>query len=476
MEARVLTANDLPEIIQGGMGAAVSSWRLARAVAQRGQLGVVSGVALDLVLARRLQDGDVDVLRALSHFPNQEMAQRAVSRLYREGGRPEGTPYVPLPHLTVHPHRATLELVVLGGFAEVFLAKEGHDGLIGINCLEKIQLSTPGTLLGAMIAGVDAVLMGAGIPREIPRTLDTLARGEIVHFPIDVDGADSTSFTLDVDPREVVGPHLPPLNRPPFLAIVSAHVLAQFLARDAEVRPDGFVVEAPPAGGHNAPPRKTVIDEDGEMIFGPRDEPDLAKIAAIGLPFWLAGAAGTPQALVDARAAGAKGVQVGTDFALSTDSGLDPDIRATLIARLVDRSLHVKTDPLASPTGFPFKVAQLQDTLADPEVYAARPRLCDLGFLRTPYLKDADTVGYRCASEPEHMYVKKGGTIEDTVGRQCICNGLVAAVGMGQTRKDGYSEFPIVTLGSDGEGPRQLAALYPDGWTAQQVVDWLLTG
>ena len=27
--------------------------------------------------------------------------------------------------------------------------------------------------------------------------------------------------------------------------------------------------------------------------------------------------------------------------------------------------------------------------------------------------------------------VKKGGTIEDTVGRQCICNGLVAAVGLG---------------------------------------------
>jgi NAD(P)H-dependent flavin oxidoreductase YrpB (nitropropane dioxygenase family) len=472
----VLTADALPPIIQGGMGAAVSSWRLASAVARRGQLGVVSGVALDLVLARRLQDGDPDVLRALSHFPNQEIAERAITRLFREGGKAPGTPYVPLPHLTVHPHRASMELVVLGGFAEVFLAKDGHDGLVGINCLEKIQLSTPGTLLGAMIAGVDAVLMGAGIPREIPRALDTLARGEMLHFPVDVEGADSGRFTLDLDPRELIGADLPPLNRPPFLAIVSAHVLAQFLARDEQVRPDGFVVEAPPAGGHNAPPRKTVIDEDGEMIFGPRDEPDLAKIAAIGLPFWLAGAAGTPQALVDAHAAGAKGVQVGTDFALSQDSGLDEGIRRTLISRIVDRTLHVKTDPLASPTGFPFKVAQLAGTLSDTAVYAARPRLCDLGFLRTPYLKDADTVGYKCASEPEHMYVKKGGTIEDTVGRQCICNGLVTAVGMGQTRKDGYSENPIVTLGSDGEGPRQLAALYPNGWTAQQVVDWLLTG
>ena len=35
-----------PTIIQGGMGAAISNWRLARAVAKEGQLGVVSGTAL----------------------------------------------------------------------------------------------------------------------------------------------------------------------------------------------------------------------------------------------------------------------------------------------------------------------------------------------------------------------------------------------------------------------------------------------
>ena len=33
----------LPTIIQGGMGVAVSNWRLARAVARAGQLGVVYG-------------------------------------------------------------------------------------------------------------------------------------------------------------------------------------------------------------------------------------------------------------------------------------------------------------------------------------------------------------------------------------------------------------------------------------------------
>ena len=38
--------NNSPLIIQGGMGAGVSNWRLARAVSEQGQLGVVSGIAL----------------------------------------------------------------------------------------------------------------------------------------------------------------------------------------------------------------------------------------------------------------------------------------------------------------------------------------------------------------------------------------------------------------------------------------------
>ena len=473
----MLTATDLPPIIQGGMGVAVSSWPLASTVSRTGQLGVVSGVALDLVLCRRLQDGDPGghARRALSHFPNQEMADRALKRFYREGGRAPGVPYSPIAHLTLKPNRATQELIVLGGFVEVWLAKEGHDGLIGINCLEKIQMSTPATLLGAMIAGIDVVLMGAGVPREIPRLLDALAAEQPIAFPIDVEGADAGQFTLDIDSRDLVGPGLPPLTRPVFLAIVSAHVLAAFLARDEDIRPDGFVVEASPAGGHNAPPRRPVIDERGEMLFGPRDEPDLAKIAAVGLPFWLAGAAGTPAALREALAMGANGVQVGTAFALSLDSGLNAEIRSELIEGVRDGSLHVRTDPLASPTGFPFKVAEIAGTLSDDAVYESRPRLCDLGFLRTPYLREGDDVGYRCAAEPEHMYVKKDGDIENTVGRKCICNGLSATVNLGQTRKDGYVEQPIVTLGADAEGPRLLMDAYPDGWTASQVVDWLLT-
>ena len=85
-------ARALPTIIQGGMGVAISSWHLASAVARRGQLGVVSGTALDLVLARRLEDGDVDgsARHAMAAFPVQGVVERVLARYLRLGGRPIG--------------------------------------------------------------------------------------------------------------------------------------------------------------------------------------------------------------------------------------------------------------------------------------------------------------------------------------------------------------------------------------------------
>ncbi|MFI1454905.1 hypothetical protein [Streptomyces roseus] len=69
-------------------------------------------------------------------------------------------------------------LTVLGNFAEVWLAKEGHDGVVGVNCLEKIQLATAPAMFGAILAGVDHVLVGAGVPGQIPALADRLARCE----------------------------------------------------------------------------------------------------------------------------------------------------------------------------------------------------------------------------------------------------------------------------------------------------------
>lgn len=464
-----------PAIIQGGMGVAVSGWRLAREVSRAGHLGVVSGTAMDAVLARRLQDGDPGghYRRALAHFPSPAMAERVLARYFVEGGRDAATPYTPVPKLTLSTSRAGQELVVVGNFAEVWLAREGHEGVVGINFLEKIQMATPTAALGAMLAGVDYVLMGAGIPREVPQLLRALAAGKVGRVPVDVAGG-TVQRHVEVDPGALLGGDLPPLTRPDFLAIVSLDQLASYLHRDPEIRPDGFVVERPPAGGHSAPPRgRMQLDEHGEPVYGPRDEADLTKMAAIGLPFWMAGAYGTPDQVAAAVAAGAVGVQVGTIFALSVDSGITDAVRAPVLDRLRSGTLAVRNDPRASPTGFPFKVTTLEGTASEPEVYETRTRLCDLSYLRQPYERADGSVGFRCAAEPVHMFVKKGGAVEDTVGRKCLCNGLTATIGMGQHRKDGYDEHPIVTLGEDLDGARELIARHPGGWTATQALAYL---
>ncbi len=462
-------------IIQGGMGVGVSSWQLARAVAQCGHLGVVSGVALDVVLARRLQDGDPggDVRRALETFPDQDMAARALATYWVPAGRRPDEPYRPVPRLALRQTRAAQELMVLGNYVEVWLAKEGHDGIVGINYLEKIQLATPAAALGAMLADVDVVLMGAGVPREIPRLLDDLAAGRSAGIPVEVHGAEEPA-RVEVVPTEILGVAPPALRRPAFLAIISATILATYLARDSATRPDGFVVEGALAGGHSAPPRgRLVLDERGEPVYGPRDEVDLAAIAALGLPFWVAGGSGTPEGLAAAQEAGALGIQVGTLFALAEESGLREDLRERLLESLRDDSLQVRNDVRASSTGFPFKVADLDGTAADPDVHEARPRLCDLGYLRTLFQTESGGVGYRCPGEPVEVHVRKGGDVADTEGRACLCNALTANVGLGQTRKDGYSEPPLITLGADLGGPRRLLQRHPQGWSAAQVLAWL---
>ena len=240
------------------MGVAVSGWTLARAVSQLGQLGVVSGTALALVLARRLQLGDPGghLGRALDHFPFPEIAARVRSNYFKPGGKLPGAPFKSIPMPTLRSRRELVELIVVANFVEVFLAKEGHSGKVGINYLEKIQLPALPSLFGAMLAGVDYVVMGAGIPRAIPGVLDRFAEGASATLRVDVAGiASGEEFHCTFDPRTFCGTTPPQLNRPQFLGIIGSAVLAMTLARKSSGRVDGFVVEGPTAGGHNAPPR-----------------------------------------------------------------------------------------------------------------------------------------------------------------------------------------------------------------------------
>lgn len=369
---------------------------------------------------------------------------------------------------------ALTELTVAANFVEVFLAKAGHTGVVGINLLEKIQFPTLPSLYGAMLAGVDYVLMGAGIPRAIPGALDRLAAGEPAELRIEVEGAlPGEEFAARFDPRAFWGGQPPSLRRPQFLAIVASATLAMTLARKSTGRVDGFVVEGDVAGGHNAPPRGPLqLTPGGEPIYGPRDVPDLPKIKELGLPFWLAGSYARPEKLAEALRLGATGIQVGTVFAFCDESGIEPEIKRRVIAAGRAGTAGVFTDPVASPTGFPFKVAAVPGTLSDPDVYAARERICDLGYLRHAYRKADGSVGYRCASEPVDDYVRKGGNAADTVGRKCLCNGLPATVGLGQWR-GGVPEPALVTAGDEVSDLARLVQAGEERYAAADVVHYL---
>ena len=227
------------------------------------------------------------------------------------------------------------------------------------------------------------------------------------------------------------------------------------------------------AGGHNAPPRRL---QDTETGYGPLDEPNIAKIRDVGLPFWMAGGRATPASAQEAIELGAEGVQVGSLFALSNESGLLPEYREQMLDAARNGNLRVRTDHLASPTGFPFKVVELPGTVGEQSTYEARPRLCDLGYLRSSHIDDAGKVTYRCAAEPDKPYLKKGGEESELKGRICLCNGLVAAIGLGQERPDGYKEAPLLTLGSTTADVEGMLKEFPNGWSAVDVIDRLLSG
>lgn len=469
----------LPKIIQGGMGVAISDWNLAKAVSKEGHLGVISGTGIAHVFIARLMEGDIGghIQRALSAFPFQDAVSRILKKYYVSNPPKPEVHYKRPPMWTMKPSKALNELTVIANFVEVYLAKEEHKNPVGINLLEKVQMPTMASLYGAMLAGVNHVIMGAGIPIQIPGILDDLANHKKTSYRLNVHGGNNDPLhfspqNLFPNVMEKVGQ----LTRPFFSPIVSSVVLAKSLIKRSTGKVDGLVVEMPVAGGHNAPPRGPFqLDDKNEPLYGSKDEVDLQKIKELNLPFWLAGGYDTPKKLTEAIDAGATGIQVGTAFAYCDESGLEDTLKRKIIKQVANENVEIYTDPFISPTGFPFKVVQVEDTMSDPVVLQKRPRLCDVGMLRTPFKNEKGKIEFRCSAEPEDQYLAKGGVLEDTVGKSCLCNNLIATAGHPQHRKDGYIEAPVVT---SGDGLEAIGRFFkPDehsySYTAKDVLDYL---
>ncbi len=472
----------LPAIIQGGMGVGVSGYRLARAAARAGALGVVSGTALDTVFVRRVQLGDSvgDIDAAAASFPFPLLASQVVEQ-YRTRAPMDRLRFkvLGLPSLRMSFDR--LLVMVLASYIEVWLARRGHDNPIGMNLLEKIQLPTLPTLFGGMLAGLDVVLVGAGVPVAIPEVLRQLVALEPAALRLHVDGGTGgeiehvfqpSLFLEECAKREAAlggrSNAIAEIVRPLFLAIVSSEILAKRLVKTTNAQVDGFVLEHHCAGGHNAPPRKGV-----NVGFGPLDEPKLGVMRELGVPFWLAGSRASHEGLEEALRLGAAGVQVGTVFAFCAESGMTKEVKLKVLRGLESGAIEVETDFRASPTGYPFKIVVDRSAPTDRRDQKCRPRVCDLGYLRQAYIDEDGKLGFRCSGEPEAAFARKGGDPAACEGKLCLCNQLLATVGLGQ-RRDTYDEMALVTAGSDLSDLREIVSRCGYGFGAEDVVNHLL--
>jgi NAD(P)H-dependent flavin oxidoreductase YrpB (nitropropane dioxygenase family) len=468
------TTSTFPKIIQGGMGVNISSWPLARTVSMLGQQGTVSGTVLEKVMARILQSGDPGghFRRALSHFPFPHITKKVLATFYVEGGISKGVRFRGAPVFRVTPSNLLIALAICANYAFVWLAKEGHKNPVSINYLEKVAMPHIYAITGAMLAGADFITMGAGIPLQIPGVINDIAEGKTASYRVPVIGKSITSYTMTFNLEQFFEGKLPPIKRPGFIPIIASNPLASVLKKKLpEGSVYGFVIEEPTAGGHNASPRKPILNARGEPepIYGEKDVVDYSEIAKFGLPFWIGGSKASPEKLKWALSVGAKGIQAGSIFALCEESGMNPEIRKKIRELGFSGKLRVRTDMRISPTGFPFKVATLDGTISEQSVYEARVRVCNQGALVSLYERGNESIGYRCAGEPVDKFVSKGGNAEDTVGRGCLCNGLLSAAGLGNE-----GEAPIVTLGDDVGFLSAVMADSSGSYSAKDAITYLL--
>lgn len=248
----------------------------------------------------------------------------------------------------------------------------GQGGFIGMNVMVALFNSYEDSVLGAMDGGVDAIISGAGLPMALPE----IALGH------------------------------PRANEVALIPIVSSgralEVICKRWSRQNRL-PDAVVVEGPLAGGH-------IAWRELEEAADPANKLEnlLVDVLAVAkkwgnIPVIAAGGIYTHEDILAAIDAGCIGVQMGTRFLATYESGANQEYKK-MIVECKEEDIELATKP-GSPCGMMFRVIK-QSPFYQEALKRERAPKCDKGYLLNK--------GH-CPSKYEN---------EKTF---CICNGLLSA-------------------------------------------------
>jgi len=259
-----LRGHELIPVVQGGMGVGISAGSLAGTVAKMGGVGTVSSVEL-----RRLHP---DLMAQTGHLDEEPDAKERIE---------------------------SANLVALD--REIQRAKkisEGH-GLVAVNVMKALSAYEP-HVRQALASGADAIVVGAGLPLDLPE----LAK----------DYPDTALIPILSDARGV-----------------------QLIVRKWEKKgrlPDAIVIEHPRLAGGHLGAAKVADLQDKRFDFDVVLPAVLEFFKASGIegkiPLIVAGGISSREDILRLQGLGASAVQLGTAFAVTQEGDASPEFKRVL--------------------------------------------------------------------------------------------------------------------------------------------------
>lgn len=256
-----IRGRSLLPVVQGGMGVGISAHRLAGSVAREGALGTIASIDL--------------------RHHHADLLARCRAR----------------------PDRDTLETANLEALrCEIERARSWSEGrgMIAVNVMKAVRSHADYVRL-ACDAGADAIVMGAGLPLDLPELTE---------------GHDIALIPILSDARGI------------------ALVLKKWMKKGR--LPDAIVIEHPAhAGGHLDVSRIEEANDarfDFARVLGEtRETIEALGLAREAIPLIVGGGINSHQAVREALGLGASGVQVGTPFAVTEESDAHPAFKQVLV-------------------------------------------------------------------------------------------------------------------------------------------------